>query len=153
MEDHPLNSSWSLATSLGAEPSGGVWAVLAIYDTHTGDRIATSDTLGPQEADQEEDVYPRRARLINTDNGARLIQTLQQGVYVLDVNTLHTLCNGLAGDSENDINPYTMWLEGALASRICYQDYDYGNLQGSTISLTEAAIAALPTSSNVVVGE
>ena len=128
--DHPLNSSWSVATTLGAEGGGIVWAIVAIFESHTGDRIATSQQLGPQAADDEGDVYPRPARLIHTDQGPRLLQTLQEGVYVLDVNTLALQYAGKA--AKNDMNPYVLWMEGSAASRLRVGHDSFG---GSTMTL------------------
>ena len=127
---HPLNSSWSVATTIGAAGGGDVWVIVAIFDTHTGDRIATSAVLGPQAADDSGYVYPKPARLINTDQGPRLLQTLQEGAYVLDVHSLTSLYSGKA--VKNDMNPYVLWMEGPVASLLRFR-YDY--FTGGTMTL------------------
>ena len=127
---HPLNSSLVLATTLGSEPGGGVWAIVAVYDPHTGDRIATSDILGPQYADDEGDVYPAVARIVHTAQGIRLLQTLQEGVYVLDMLSLKSLYAGKA--VKNDMNVQVTWMDGAVASRVRFL---YDTVLGSTMKL------------------
>ena len=138
IDAHSLNSSWSIATALGANPAGPVWVIVTIYEPHTGNRIATSAILGPQEADDSGDVDPRPARIIATDAGPRLVQVLQQGVYVLDAVSLELLYSGEAAMGEDDVDPYIVWMEGAAAARLQF-DYDTLIFQASTMQLNASS--------------
>ena len=140
VEAHPLNSSWVVASTLGADQAdGNTWPLIAIYDTRTGDRIATSAILPPQQSDDEGDVYIRPARLLHTDRGARLVQTLQGAVYVLDVNTLQLLYSGTT--AEMDVVPLILRMEGAVVSRLLIGSDSFG-VSAMTRNASSCVIAA-----------
>ena len=140
LQPHPLNSSWAVATALGTQSGNDAWVIVAIYDTHTGDRIATSAPLGPQQLGLG-NVSPRLARFVHSDSshnsGLRLVQTVQEGVYVLDVVSLALQLSGQAGTGE--VNPLVLSIEGGEASVL---GGGVSFLQGWIMTLSNASSSA-----------